>query len=53
MKDESLDKAIFRKAKLDQSAEEEAEREIKEAMEALKDKRVGGLLPWETSPEVM
>jgi len=53
MKDESLDKAIFRKAKLDQSADEEAEQEIREAMEALKDKRVGGLLPWETTPEVM
>lgn len=49
---ESLDEAIAKVTK--RTVEEEADREIKEALELMRSsKRTAGLLPWETIPEVM
>lgn len=54
MKDESLDSAVFKHLKREMTEEEEAEIDIREAMEAMKSvKRTPGLLPWEEKPEVM
>lgn len=51
---ETLDKAISRVVARRLSEEEEADREIKEALEAMKLPRpVAGLFPWEMTPEVM